>query len=179
VNAAEPGGNGQSNLDAILERIAPEKRAEFLRSRLRIKQFQENDEILAVASYLDTIVVLVDGLTKNLSPAPPAGQDNRNARTEISQLTEVVNDLQARFKGITETTELLARLSKNRIIWGLVIAFVAGAGTVLLSGDGDRVDPHDAEYVIHLKCSRKTSLMSDALSTKNERANLHQLPSRR
>jgi hypothetical protein len=48
-----------------------------------------------------------------------------------------------------------------------------GAGTVLLSemAIGWIRDP--------LKALGKTSLMSDALSTKNERANLHQLPSRR
>ena len=43
--------------------------------RLRLKRFNENDELLAVASYLDTLVILVDGLTKNLVPGNSNGMD--------------------------------------------------------------------------------------------------------
>ena len=40
--------NGQSNIDVILKAIAPERREAFLKSRNRLKQFNENDEILAL-----------------------------------------------------------------------------------------------------------------------------------
>jgi hypothetical protein len=64
--------NGQSNIDVILKAMAPERREAFLRSRNRLKQFNENDEILALAHYLDTVVVMVDGLTKNVAAAMSA-----------------------------------------------------------------------------------------------------------
>jgi hypothetical protein len=67
--------NEQTDLETILERIAPERKAEFLRLRLRLKRFDENDELLAVASYLDTLVVLVDGITKSLVPGNSNGMD--------------------------------------------------------------------------------------------------------
>jgi hypothetical protein len=62
-------GNGPTDLDAVLERITPEKRADFVLARMRLKQFHENDEILALANYLDNFAVLIDGLTKNLREA--------------------------------------------------------------------------------------------------------------
>src|SRR5258708_19761730 len=52
--------------------MAPDRREAFLRSRNRLKQFNENNEILALAHYLDTVVVMVDGLTKNVAPAMTA-----------------------------------------------------------------------------------------------------------
>ena len=64
--------NGQSDLDVILKAMAPERREAFLKSRNRLKQFNENDEILALAHYLDTVVVMVDGLTKNVAAAMTA-----------------------------------------------------------------------------------------------------------
>ena len=64
--------NGQSNIDVILKAMAPDRREAFLKSRNRLKQFNENDEILALAHYLDTVVVMVDGLTKNVAAAMTA-----------------------------------------------------------------------------------------------------------
>ena len=56
----------ESDLDAILERLSPERRASFLRARLRLGKFNENDEILAIAAYLDTTVVLINEITRNI-----------------------------------------------------------------------------------------------------------------
>ena len=66
--SADP-ANGQSNIEVILKGMAPDRREAFLKSRNRLKQFNENDEILALAHYLDTVVVMVDGLTKNVAAA--------------------------------------------------------------------------------------------------------------
>lgn len=52
--------------------MAPDRREAFLKSRNRLKQFNENDEVLALAHYLDTVVVMVDGLTKNVAAAMTA-----------------------------------------------------------------------------------------------------------
>ena len=60
-------GNGQSDLDVILDRVAPDLKAQFLQDRLRIQQFGEHDEVLAVSRYLGTTVILIDRITKNLS----------------------------------------------------------------------------------------------------------------
>jgi hypothetical protein len=64
--------NGQSDLDVILKAMAPERREAFLKSRNRLKQFNENDEILALAHYLDTVMVMLDSLTKNVAAAMTA-----------------------------------------------------------------------------------------------------------
>ena len=77
--------NGQSNIDVILKAMAPDRREAFLRSRNRLKQFNENDEILALAHYLDTVVVMVDGLTKNVATAMTAHTEpmaNLTAQTQ-------------------------------------------------------------------------------------------------
>ena len=49
--------NGQSNIDVILKAMAPERREAFLRARNRLKQFNENDEILALAAGTDLKLV--------------------------------------------------------------------------------------------------------------------------
>src|SRR5271157_2114614 len=56
--SALPKPNGESDLEAIIERIAPERRVDFLRWRERVKRHGDNDELLAVVGYLDTSVVL-------------------------------------------------------------------------------------------------------------------------
>jgi hypothetical protein len=128
--STEPENDGQSDLEAILDRVAPdpERRAEFLKSRLRLKEFNENDEILALANYLDTVVVLVDGLTGNLARANQAelGQDVRATRAAIGQLTEEVGVLKARSDDIKSAADFLMRISGHRILWGMVIAYVLG-----------------------------------------------------
>jgi hypothetical protein len=90
--------NGQSDLDAVLERMTPERKAEFLRLRLRLKDFHENDEVLAVASYMDTIVILIDRITGNLAslirhsgpngsnaPEPALVQEFRDIRPRLEE----------------------------------------------------------------------------------------------
>ena len=49
--------NGESDLEAIIEKMAPERRVALLRWRERIKRYGDNDELLAVVGYLDTSVV--------------------------------------------------------------------------------------------------------------------------
>jgi hypothetical protein len=60
--------NGESDLEAIIERIAPERRVDFLRWRERVKRHGDNDELLAVVGYLDTSVVLMDLLSREAQP---------------------------------------------------------------------------------------------------------------
>src|SRR6202047_2095289 len=83
--------NGQSNIDVILKAMAPDRREAFLRSRNRLKQFNENDEILALAHYLDTVVVMVDGLTKNVATAMTAHTETMGNLT--AQLKRVEAEL--------------------------------------------------------------------------------------
>jgi len=59
---------GESDLEAIIKRIAPERRVDFLRWRERVKRHGENDELLAVVGYLDTSVVLMDLLSREAQP---------------------------------------------------------------------------------------------------------------
>src|SRR6516164_8510300 len=60
--------NGESDLEAIIQRIAPERRVDFLRWRERIKRHGDNDELLAVVGYLVTSVVLMDLLSREAQP---------------------------------------------------------------------------------------------------------------
>jgi hypothetical protein len=94
--------NGQSNIDVILKAMAPERREAFLRSRNRLKQFNENDEILALAHYLDTVVVMVDGLTKNVATAMTAHTEPMANLT--AQLKRVEAELPSHANALTPKT---------------------------------------------------------------------------
>ena len=99
--SAEP-TNGQSNLDVILKAMTPERREAFLKSRNRLKQFNENDEILAVAHYLDTVVDMVDGLTKNMAAAMTAHTEPMANLT--AQLKRVEAELPSHANTLTPKT---------------------------------------------------------------------------
>jgi hypothetical protein len=92
--------NGESDLQAIIERIAPERRVDFLRWRERVKRHGENDELLAVVGYLDTCVVLMDLLSREAQPEAiqralaavgKASKDQAAATAQIPRLTLVLN----------------------------------------------------------------------------------------
>jgi hypothetical protein len=91
---------GESDLEAIIERIAPERRVDFLRWRERVKRHGENDELLAVVGYLDTSVVLMDLLSREAQPeaikqalaaVEKASKDQTAAAARIPLLTLVLN----------------------------------------------------------------------------------------
>ena len=94
--------NGQSNIDVILKAMAPERREAFLKSRNRLKQFNENDEILALAHYLDTVVVMVDGLTENVAAAMTAHTEPMANLT--AQLKRVEAELPSHANALTPKT---------------------------------------------------------------------------
>jgi hypothetical protein len=92
--------NGESDMEAIIERIAPERRVDFLRWRERVKRHGENDELLAVVGYLDTSVVLMDLLSREAQPeaikralaaVEKASKDQAVAAARIPPLTLVLN----------------------------------------------------------------------------------------
>ena len=92
--------NGESDLEAIIERIAPERRVDFLRWRERVKRHGDNDELLAVVGYLDTSVVLMDLLSREAQPeaikralaaVEKASKDQAAATARIPSLTLVLN----------------------------------------------------------------------------------------
>jgi hypothetical protein len=91
--------NGEGDLEAIIERIAPEHRVDFLRWRERIKRHGDNDELLAVVGYLDTSVVLMDLLSREAQPeaikralaAVEKASKDQAAAARIPSLTLVLN----------------------------------------------------------------------------------------
>jgi len=92
--------NGESDMEAIIERIAPERRVDFLRWRERIKRHGDNDELLALVGYLDTSVVLMDLLSREAQPeaikralaaVEKASKDQAAATARIPPLTLVLN----------------------------------------------------------------------------------------
>ena len=105
--------NGQSDLDLILKAMAPERREAFLKSRNRLKQFNENDEILALAHYLDTVVVIVDGLTKNVAAAMTAHTEPMANLT--AQLKRVAAELPS------QANRLTPKAIRRQIAWAASI----------------------------------------------------------
>ena len=100
ANSGSAQPNGENDLEAILARIAPERRADFLRWRERIKRHGDNDELLALVGYLDTSVVLMDLLTREAQPeaikqalaaVEKASKDQAAAAARIPPLTLVLN----------------------------------------------------------------------------------------
>ena len=100
ANSGSAQPNGESDLEAIIERIAPERRANFLRWRERIKRHGDDDELLALVGYLDTSVVLMDLLTREAQPeaikqalaaVEKASKDQAAAAARIPPLTLVLN----------------------------------------------------------------------------------------
>src|SRR6516225_9586955 len=100
ANSGSVQPNGESDLEAILARIAPERRADFLRWRERIKRHGDNDELLALVGYLDTSVVLMDLLTREAQPeaikqalaaVEKASKDQAAATARIPPFTLVLN----------------------------------------------------------------------------------------
>ena len=100
VNNGSALPKGESDLEAIIERIAPERRVDFLRWRERVKRHGENDELLAVVGYLDTSVVLMDLLSREAQPeaikqalaaVEKASKDQAAATARIPRFTLVLN----------------------------------------------------------------------------------------
>jgi hypothetical protein len=90
----------ESDIEAIIERIAPERRIEFLKWRQRIKRHDDNDELLALVGYLDSSIVLMDlltreaqpdGITQALAAVQKASIDQARAAARIPGLTLVLN----------------------------------------------------------------------------------------
>src|SRR5260370_24973563 len=100
ANSGSAQPNGESDLEVIIERIAPERRVDVLRWRERIKRHGDNDELLALVGYLDTSVVLMDLLTREAQPEAikqalaaleKASKDQATAAARIPALTLVLN----------------------------------------------------------------------------------------
>jgi len=63
--------NGEAlpaDLEALLAKAPPERRAAFLQLRQRLKRHDDNDELLAVIDHLDTSVVLMDLACRQAQP---------------------------------------------------------------------------------------------------------------
>ena len=91
--------NGESDLEAIIERIAPERRVDFLRWRERVKRHGENDELLAVVGYLDTSVVLMDLLSRE---AQPEAIKRALAAVEKASQDQAINGRLDQYTGIIQ-----------------------------------------------------------------------------
>jgi hypothetical protein len=110
--------NGQTDLDAVLERISPDKREAFLRSRLRLKQFSENDEFLAIAAYLDNYAVLINAFTKdvvpstngNQLPAVHTGDHHEHLRDNSEALARLNGNIEEQKAGLLKLDDRLGKL---------------------------------------------------------------------
>jgi hypothetical protein len=73
------------NLDSILDRIAPEKREAFLKSRAKLMD-KGDAELLSIVLHLDNFAAVIDGLTIGLSPRSENARDIDTARKEVQAL---------------------------------------------------------------------------------------------
>jgi hypothetical protein len=122
-----------ADLDSILDRIAPEKREAFLRSRAKLMD-KGDAELLGIALHLDNFAAVVDGLTIGLSPRSENARDIDTARKEVQALTEAVrsagdgvNALAARCKVLDDAVAVFHGVARSRLWWIIALAFVSGA----------------------------------------------------
>jgi hypothetical protein len=122
-----------ADLDSILNRIAPEKRQAFLKSRAKLMD-KGDAELLAIALHLDNFAAVVDGLTIGLSPRSENARDIDTARKEVQALTEAVrsagdgvNALAARCKVLDDAVAVFHGVARWKLWWLIALAFVSGA----------------------------------------------------
>jgi hypothetical protein len=89
-------GPGPSDLEAIIEKVAPERRADFLKWRERLRRYNDNDEVLAVVGYMDTLLVATERLARE-SP----GAEQARIRQEFEALKAENNRVTAVFEKAT------------------------------------------------------------------------------
>src|ERR1700724_2251619 len=70
-----------ADLDSILDRIAPEKREAFLKSRAKLMD-KGDAELLSIVLHLDNFAAVIDGLTIGLSPRSENARDIDTAQKE-------------------------------------------------------------------------------------------------
>ena len=107
--------NGQTDLDTVLERISPEHREAFLRSRLRLRKFEEHDELLAIATHLDSFAVVIGDLSSNVVARPEPSKEVESTRKELSELAEAVKALQPQDKAhLADLTQAFEKMADTQ-----------------------------------------------------------------
>ena len=117
-----------ADLDSILDRIAPEKREAFLKSRAKLMD-KGDAELLAIVLHLDNFAAVIDGLTIGLSPRSENARDIDTARKEVQALTEAVrsagdglNALTARCKVLDDAVAVFHGVARSKTL----VAYRAG-----------------------------------------------------
>src|SRR5258707_11539161 len=80
-----------ADLDSILDRIAPEKREAFLKSRAKLMD-KGDGELLAIDLHLDNFFAVIVALTIGFSPRSAYARDMDTATKEVPALEEAVRD---------------------------------------------------------------------------------------
>jgi hypothetical protein len=121
-----------ADLDLILDRIAPEKREAFLRSRAKLMD-KGDAELLAIVLHLDTSLRSLTG-SRSDSPRSENARDIDTARKEVQALTEAVrsardglNALTARCKVLDDAVAVFHGVARARLWWLIALAFLSGA----------------------------------------------------
>ena len=122
-----------ADLDLILDRIAPERREAFLKSRAKLMD-KGDAELLSIVLHLDNFAAVIDGLTIGLSPRSANARDIDTARKEVQALTEAVksagdglNALTARCKVLDDAVAVFHGVARSRLWWLIALAFLSGA----------------------------------------------------
>ena len=122
-----------ADLDSLLDRIAPEKREAFLKSRAKLMD-KGDAELLAIVLHLDNFAAVIDGLTIGLSPRSENARDIDTARKDVQALTEAVrsagdglNALTARCKVLDDAVAVFHGVARSRLWWLIALAFLSGA----------------------------------------------------
>ena len=138
--------NGQSDLDTIIERVAPELKAQFLQDRLRLSEFGEHDEILAISRYLGTTVILMERITENIPEAQTKAltpfleslatasrnfviavrQQSDENRQTAKVINQTIQELRQEVKDTKRMTTDLKHVRERLLYAGGIILFLAG-----------------------------------------------------
>jgi chromosome segregation ATPase len=118
----------------ILDRIAPEKREAFLRSRAKLMD-KGDAELLAIVLHLDTSLRSLTGSrSDSLRERRTLARDIDTARKEVQALTEAVrsardglNALTARCKVLDDAVAVFHGVARARLWWLIALAFLSGA----------------------------------------------------
>lgn len=104
-NNGNNNNNGEvlpADLEALLAKAPPERRAAFLQLRQRLKRHDDNDELLAVIDHLDTTVVLMDLACRQAQPEA--------IQKTLARVESVVDRAE---KGLERQTAVTDRINKR------------------------------------------------------------------
>jgi hypothetical protein len=120
---------GASDLEAIIEKVAPERKADFLRWRQRLQRHSDNDELLVAVGYLETVLIATERLARQ-SPGATQQQLRQEFEGLRGEHQRVVTKLEETTRKVEQSaTKIASRTFYLNLGWpfaALGLAFGLG-----------------------------------------------------